>query len=155
MTIEHWYLELGLFCKEELETAREMLNDSINISFSNMAGNCSLCIKEDKKVGKLKALQKLVRALIRKLYDSERSKKLLEGYIEAKQTGKFVIYWDGGYTMNLLFDEAHKVATHFILSKRYTHEGYPIITICGKKDIQKVLDWLQSESVDYIKLDKF
>ena len=57
--------------------------------------------------------------------------------------------------MNLLFDEAHKVAKHFILSKRSTHEGYPIITICGQNDIQTVLDWLQSESIDYIKLDKF
>ena len=63
MTIEYWYQELGLFCKDELETARERLNDSISISFSNLAGNCILCIKEDKKVGKLKALQKLVREL--------------------------------------------------------------------------------------------
>lgn len=155
MTIEYWYQELGLFCKDELETAREILNGRISISFSNMAGNCTLCIKEDKKVGKLKALQKLVCALISKLHDSERAKKLLEGYIEAKQTGKFVIYWDGGYTMNLLFDEARKVAKHFSLSKRSTHEGYPIITICGQKDILTVLDWLQSESIDYIKLDKF
>lgn len=155
MSVEHWYQELGLFCKCELETARERLNDSISISFSNLAGNCVLCIKEDKKVGKLKALYKLVRALISKLYDSERSKKLLEGYIEAKQTGKFVIYWDGVYTMNLLFDEATKVAKHFSLSTWKTHEGYTILSVAGKRDIQTVLDWLQSESIDYIKLDKF
>lgn len=45
MSVEHWYKELGIFCKRELETARERLNDSISISFSNLAGNCVLYIK--------------------------------------------------------------------------------------------------------------